>query len=418
VKKAIVRGVAALLLAPSLYSYSVLSHEAIVDTAWDTHLRPALLKRFPQATPDELNRAHASAYAGCIIQDMGYYPFGNRFFSDLVHYVRAGDFVLNLLKEAQTLEEYGFALGALAHYTSDTRGHSIAVNRAVPMEYPKLGRKFGPVVTYAEDQTSHIRVEFGFDVLQVARGSYAPQSYHDFIGFEVQKSVLERGFYRTYGLKMDDVFSDLDLALSTYRRAVSSLIPKMTRVAWDVKKDELQKAQPAATRRAFVYNLSRAAYRKEWDGKYKEPGFGTKLLAFFVRILPKVGPLKALSFKAPTQQTEALFETSFNRTLADYRSMLTAQMDGHLKPENRDLDTGELTRPCEYSRADKTYAHLARELAEKGSTEDRAGAIQDVLEFFKDLNQPFAAKTDREEWRETVAALQKLRSAAPVKTDD
>jgi hypothetical protein len=395
----------------------VLSHEAIIDTVWDTHLRPALLKRFPQATPDDLKKAHASAYAGCIIQDMGYYPFGNKFFSDLVHYVRSGDFVLNLLRESQTIEEYGFALGALAHYTADTRGHSIAVNRSVPIEYPKLGRKFGPLVTYADDKTSHLQVEFGFDVLQVAHGSYAPQAYHDFIGFEVPVDVLRRGFYATYGLNLDDVFSDLDLALGTYRRAVSSVIPKMTHVAWDVKKDEFQKLQPPRTRRAFVYNLSRAAYRKEWNGKYKEPGAGTKVLAFFIRILPKVGPFKALAFKAPTQQTESLFETSFNRTLADYRTLVAAQMDGPSILENRDLDTGEPTRPCEYVLADRTYAKLARRLAEKGAQPDSTRAVQDVLLYFKDLNQPFAAKKDRKEWRETVAALEKLRSAR-VKADE
>ena len=60
---------------------------------------------------------------GCIIQDMGYYPFGSKFFSDLVHYVRTGDFVANLIGEAQNLDEYAFALGALAHYAADTQGH-------------------------------------------------------------------------------------------------------------------------------------------------------------------------------------------------------------------------------------------------------------------------------------------------------
>ena len=83
--------------------------------------------------------------AGCIIQDMGYYPFGSKFFSDLVHYVRTGDFIVNLIREAQTLNEFAFALGALAHYAADTQGHSVAVNRSVALEYPKLARKYGKV---------------------------------------------------------------------------------------------------------------------------------------------------------------------------------------------------------------------------------------------------------------------------------
>jgi hypothetical protein len=411
--KTVVRGVVLLWLAGTLHAYSVLSHEAIIDSVWDTHLRPALLQRFPQATPELLKKAHATAYAGCIIQDMGYYPFGSHFFSDLVHYVRTGDFIVNLLKDATTVEEYGFALGSLAHYAADTRGHSIAVNKSVPLEYPKLKRKFGPVITYADDKTSHLQVEFSFDVLQVAHGSYAPQAYHDFIGFDVPKDVLKRAFYDTYGLKLDDVFGDLDLALGSYRRAVSVLIPHLTRVAWDIKKDDLQKAQPTITRQRFVYNLSRAGYRKEWSAKYHAPGPGTKLLAFFIRILPKIGPLKALAFKPPTQETEKLFESSFNRTLSDYRALLTEQMSGSVKLENRDLDTGQPTHACEYRLADSTYARLARELAEKNA--NTSPAIRDVLLFFTDLNQPFDTKKKPKEWRETVTAIDKLR-AAPAAT--
>src|SRR5262249_53891065 len=150
-----------------------------------------------------------------------------------------------------------------AHYTADTQGHSIAVNRSVPLEYPHLRRKFGSVVTYGENPTAHIRVEFGFDVLQVAHGNYAPQSYHDFIGFQVAQPVLERAFRDTYGIEMKDVFKDLDLALGTYRHTVSAIIPEMTRVAWNINKKELQKATPGLTRRRFIYNLSQASYRKE-----------------------------------------------------------------------------------------------------------------------------------------------------------
>lgn len=86
---------------------------------------PTLLKRFPNASPDKLLQAHAYVYGGAIIQDMGYYPFGNKFFSDLTHYVRSGDFVLALIAESRDLNEYSFALGALAHYAADTSGHRL-----------------------------------------------------------------------------------------------------------------------------------------------------------------------------------------------------------------------------------------------------------------------------------------------------
>ena len=164
---------------PAAYSYSVLTHEAIIDSTWDSAIRPLLLKRFPAATADELTQAHAYAYGGCIIQDLGYYPFGSKLFSDLTHYVRSGDFILNLIRDSQDLNEYAFALGALSHYAADNHGHPMAVNRAVPLFYPKLGLKFGKLVTYADDPFSHSKTEFAFDVFQAAKGRYASAAYKE-----------------------------------------------------------------------------------------------------------------------------------------------------------------------------------------------------------------------------------------------
>jgi hypothetical protein len=401
-----------LLIACRLQAYSVLTHEAIVDSAWDHDIRPVLLQQYPQSTPEDLLKAHASAYAGCIIQDMGYYPFGSKYFSDLVHYVRSGDFVLNLIREAHTLNELAFALGALAHYAADTQGHSIAVNRSVPLQYPKLAKKYGKVVTYADDKTSHLRVEFSFDVAQVARGNYAPQSYHDFIGFEVQKEVLERAFRDTYSIDLSDVFGDLDLALATYRHAVSSVIPELTRVAWHMKKEELAGARPTVSKRKFVYNLSRASYRKEWHEKYQKPGIGARILAFLIRILPKIGPLKALSFQPPTPQTAALFETSFDRTLDEYRRLLTDQRSHRLALEDRDFDTGNATRGGEYRLADDTYSKLLRKLAEKDPATIDSALLHNVFDFYQDLRLPYATKKNAQDWQETLAALNKLHASA------
>jgi hypothetical protein len=388
----------------------VLTHEAVIDSAWEQNIKPLLLERFPGATAEELKDAHASAYAGCIIQDMGYYPFGNKFFSDLVHYVHGGEFVVNLIREARTIDEYGFALGALAHYAGDIQGHSVAVNRAVPIEYPRLERKFGPRVTYADDHSSHLKVEFAFDVLQVSRGNYAPQAYHDFIGFHVSRGVLERAFRDTYCLELADVITNLDLALGTYRHVVSGTIPHMTRVAWRLKESDLKKSRSGITRRAFIYNLSRASYRKEWDDRYQHPGAGADILAFLIRILPKFGPLKALDFKAPTARTERLFEDSFDRTLAEYIRLLTAAGDDRLVLEERNFDTGSPTRPAEYTLADATYARLAVALAEEQpETVDRK-LRNEVLAYYQDPDLPFATKKDAKAWRETQDALEKLRS--------
>ncbi|SPF44571.1 conserved exported hypothetical protein [Candidatus Sulfopaludibacter sp. SbA4] len=408
-------GVAALLLLnPALQGYSVLTHEAIIDSAWIGSIRPLLVARFPDATPRSLVDAHGYAYAGCILQDMGYYPFGSRFFSDLVHYVRSGDFVVNLIRESQDLNEYAFALGALAHYAADTQGHSIAVNPSVAMEYPKLKRKYGRVVTYEDDPTAHLRVEFSFDVLQVARGNYAPQSYHDFIGFQVAKGALGRAFRDTYSLDLTDVFGDLDLALGTYRRAVGVVIPELTRAAWRIKKDELASAAPGITRRKFVYNISRASYRKYWKERWQEPGIGTRILAFLIEILPKVGPLKALAFKAPTAQSERLFEASFDKTLDLYRGFLKEADLTQLQLPDRNFDTGEATRPTEYRMADDCYAKLAVKLAERDPATVDAKLRENILGFYGNLELPFATKKDAKQWQQTLAALDKLKAAGAV----
>jgi hypothetical protein len=407
---------AVLMVTPAAQAYSVLTHEAIIDSAWDANLAPLLKKRFPQASADDLVHAHAYAYAGAIIQDMGYYPFGSHFFSDLTHYVRSGDFVMNLLAEAQELNEYAFALGSLAHYAADTTGHPRATNLAVAIEFPKLRMKFGKLVTYADDPTAHLKVEFGFDVWQVARGHYAPQSYHDFIGFEVSKPVLERAFRDTYSLELKDQFTSLDLALGTYRYSVSTMIPEMTKVAWNMKKDDLQKANPGLTRKQFRYNLSRASYHKEWSSQYQRPGFFARILGFLFHLVPKIGPFKAAAFEPPTSATITLFEDSFNRTLEEYRKLLAQVGDGKLALMNLDFDTGQPTLPGEYSMADNAFSKLAIELADKEPKDVDAKVVKEVLGFYQNLNSAYATRSNPKQWADTMKALERLR-AEPAPAD-
>lgn len=230
---------------PSANAYSVLAHEAIIDAAWTDSIRPLLLQRFPNATPEELKHAHAHAYGGAIIQDLGYYPHGSHFFSDLTHYVRSGDFILALLRDSHDLNGYAFALGALSHYAADNDGHRIGTNPSVPILYPKLEKKYGNYITYEQDPLAHVKTEFGFDVLEVAKQRYAPDSYHDFIGFEVDAPLLEQAFRETYGLELKTVLPDEEKALGSYRRAVSKLIPRATRVGWTLKKMKSSTTNPA-----------------------------------------------------------------------------------------------------------------------------------------------------------------------------
>ncbi|HTM50010.1 MAG TPA: zinc dependent phospholipase C family protein [Bryobacteraceae bacterium] len=385
--------------------YSVLTHEAIIDSTWKDWLEPLLRKRFPESNQDQLRVAHGYAYGGAIIQDMGYYPFGSKFFSDLAHYVRSGDFVLALIEESQDLNEYAFALGSMAHYAADNNGHREAINRSVPIIYPKLERRFGRTVTYADDKVSHLKVEFSFDVTQVAQGNYAPEKYHDFIGFEVAQKLLERAVPRVYGLKLSDLINE-ELAIGTYRYAVSSIMPTVTKAAWKLKKDEIVKAQPSMTQKKFVRNLSRSSFEKKWGSKYQRPGFAARFLAFVFKLIPKVGPLRVFAFHAPTPETERLFMKSVNETLDQYRRMLAEHRRGALRLPNENFDTGEPLKPGTYKLADLAYAKLVDKLNGKPVP---AELRINILAFYSDMNAPFANKKDEKAWKKLVAQLDALR---------
>src|SRR5580704_6375171 len=391
------------------HSYSVLSHEEVVDLAWKDNLQPLLLQRFPGSTADDLKRAHAFAYGGSLVQDMGYYPFGNKYFSDLTHYVRSGDFIVNLVNESSNLEEYAFALGALAHYSADNMGHP-TVNQAVALEFPKLRKKFGKEVTYEENPKAHIRIEFGFDVTQVAKNRYTSDRYHDFVGFEVSKPVLERAFQDTYGVPLSQVISNEDLAIGTFRRAISRVLPEMTRVALIARKKEIIADTPNFRARQFRYYLSRTDYQKEWGKGYRRPGFGTRLLAFFLRFVPKIGPFKALDFKIPTQKTEDLYIASVDRTVENYTKLLHETAAGDLHLENTDFDTGHVTRAGEYGLTDKAYAHLLNQLAQHNFEQISPELRTNILAFYGDPNAPVATKKKPEDWQKTQDEVQKLRA--------
>jgi hypothetical protein len=394
-------------------AYAVLAHEAIIDSVWDTNIRPLLLKRFPGATEAEIKEAHGYGYGGAIIQDMGYYPHGSFFFSDLAHYVRSGDFILALLRDSKDLNGYAFALGALAHYAADNNGHPMGTNRAVPLLYPKLKKKYGDSVTYEQDRLAHVKTEFGFDVLEVAHGRYAPDSYHDFIGFGVSAPLLEQAFQETYSLDLKSVLSDEDEVLGSYRHAVSQLLPKATRIAWSLKKDDILKDQPSMTRKKFLYNLSRASYQKNWGKRYKPPTFGERFLAFLTRILPKIGPLKALQLKTPTPETERMFEASFNATLDRYRQLLSQVGTGQPALPNDNFDTGEITGPGKYRLNDETHAKWLHALAKQNFSGASPEVRAELLEFFGHPDAPYATKRKPKDWAKVQAELEQLKKAVP-----
>jgi hypothetical protein len=357
--------VAALLIPSRAPAYSVLTHEATIDTVWDVAIKPLLLARYPNTSPDALIEARAHAYGGSVVHDLGYYPFGSKFFSNLLHYVRAGDFVEALIRNATDVNELAFALGALSHYASDNMGHPVATNRAVPMIYPKMQEEFGNLVTYEDNPKRHILVEFSFDVVHVAAGVYAPEAFHRFIGFKVSKDVLERAFVETYGLDMGDLFFDRSLAVGTFRYAVGKAIPQMTKVAWKKKRKEIEQVAPGITQAAFVFNLSRRDYEKEFGTDYAKPKGWARIVGVLYHLIPKVGPFRALGFQAPTPEAVKLFLESFVRTKERFTRELDAMRAGRLNLVNTNLDVGVATGRGAYKMADDTYDELLVKLTDR-----------------------------------------------------
>lgn len=396
-------------------AYSVLTHEQIVDLLWHDLILPMIKARYQGLTPDQIREAHAYAYGGSLVQDMGYYPFGSKYFSDLAHYVRSGDFVAGLVQEAQTANEYAFALGALAHYAADNEGHP-AINRAVAMEFPKLRKKYGDVVTYEDSHSAHIRAEFGFDMTEVAKNHYTSDAFHDFIGFEISQSLLERVFPKVYGIEFHDVIHNEELSIGTFRHAVSQVIPQMTRVALLARTKEIVPNKRDRAKKKYLYYLSRANYEREWGRNYRRPGLGTRILAAFLRLVPKRGPFSALNFKVPPQPAEDLFVKSIDNTVQYYRELLNEENSGALHLTNKDFDTGQDTRPGEYALADWTYARLVNNLAVNDFKQVSPELRVNLLSYYADANAPLATKHNRKKWKKLQAELQQLKTTDAIQT--
>ena len=397
-----------LVPVPEARAYSVLSHEEVVDICWDTTIRPALLRRFPHSSADDLNKAHAYAYGGSVIQDIGYYPFGNHEFTNLLHYVRSGDFVDRLIRDSSNVNEYAFALGALAHYVSDSWGHP-AVNGSVSIEYPKLRHRFGKTVTYEDSPEAHLKTEFSFDVVQVAKGRYSAKQYHDFIGFEIAQDLLRRAFQETYAIPLSDFLHNEELSIGTFRFAVSQVIPEMTKVALAARDHQHLEEKDNAARQQFLFHVSRADYEKQFGSEYQRPGWFARCFAFLLKLIPKFGPLKALQYKDPTPQTEDLYIKSMDNVVQTYKVEVRKVEAGETGLVDRNLDTGNLTKPGQYALTDDAYSELVLLLAKRDFAGVTPGLRDDILRYFSDGHASIGLKG--KQWEKTQEALQSLKAA-------
>jgi hypothetical protein len=359
-------------------------------------------------TADDLLHARSYAYGGSVIQDLGYYPFGSHFFSNLLHYVRSGDFVEALFRDARDPNELAFAAGALAHYVSDNTGHPEAINKSVPLAFPKLQRRFGNTVTYVDGPHQHVIVEFSFDVVQAAGGAYLPEAYQRFVGFEVAADLLQRAFAETYGLEMRDVFADMHRSIATYRYSVSQIIPALTDAAWRDKHDEILKQHPQLARTGFVFTYGRSAFERDYGSDYQRPGWFARVLGFVYRLLPKIGPLKPLAFRTPSAEAEALFAQSFRDTTARLRTAVRDATGGRFEIANTNFDTGRPIRHGDYALADDTYAELVRRLSKRAGTPP-AQLRSHVRAFYGPQPRPSTvSREDVKHWDQIVQGLDAL----------
>lgn len=370
---------------PRAGAYSVLTHQEVIDLAWNASIRPVLLARFPGANAEALRAAHAYAYGGCAIQDMGYYPSGKQFFSNLTHYVRAGDFVAWMLANARTIDELAFAMGALSHYLGDSIGHAEAVNPATAIEFPKLQRKFGATVTYDESPHGHIRTEFGFDVDEMADAAFAPPAFLKSIGLEVPRKFLERAFVNTYGFDIHELTGRVRPALRSYRTSVRSFIPAFAEAEVVLHRHQFPPHPNDETYRVFADRVGHTNYERHWVYAFKGPGFKAHLLAVVVLIMPKIGAPSDLAIKIPTPDTEERYLRSVNHTVDVFRGELDRLQVNSGEPialANIDLDTGYPVMVGDYPLTDHTYAQLLERLTSKPERIIPAALKQNIVEFY------------------------------------
>jgi hypothetical protein len=399
---------ALLLTAIPAVPYSVQTHQEIIDLAWKQSIRPLLLRKFPTITEAQLQETHAYAYGGSAIQDFGYYPFGNAFFSDLTHYVRSGDFVLSLIHNAHTPDEVAFAIGSLSHYIGDNIGHKYAVNESVPIEFPKLEQRYGRSVNYAENPHAHVQTEFAFDINQLSKRRFAPTDYTKFVGLEVPMTLLRKAFFETYGLRLPDIIGSRDTSIRVYRYAVRRFLPNIARAETILHKKNFPADTPSPDFDAFAADLRQASADNNWEAYRKNPGFRSHLYAGFIFILPKVGTLKLLAIKGPTEQTEDLYIKSLNRSIKAMRLVLTNYdtIDHYIA--NRDLDTGEVIRPGGYRLTDRTYAKLLAEITKNPDNVVPFQLKHDLIAYYADPQSPIETKKDPEKWAAVQANLKTL----------
>jgi hypothetical protein len=462
----------AVLSAMPAHAYTLLSHEELIDLNWQYSIVPLLLSRYPNLTPAQLDEARAYAYGGCVIQDMGYYPFGDKTFSNLTHYVRTGDFIINLFRNAHSADELAFAVGALSHYVGDSIGHSEATNLSVAVEFPGLRAKYGREVNYAQGEHQHVQTEFAFDINEIAHHRMAPVHFLRHIGLKVPVQQLALAYYQTYGLSDEFSARRQRFNVREYRFMVHTFFPRVAYAITLLHRGHEPPEPDTPDAAAIDREVALVAARNNWEPYRRHAGTGTYMLAGFLFILPKFGPLTLIDVKGPTPATEAAYLHSVVVSTSTMHWMLarftppaaalapaagapastgpSLQAIPSLKASpslqaipspqplpafilanpytqlrsadplhplpNRDLDTGLVVVPGGYSLTDSTYADLLHRLTRQPTRPIPPGIKQDILAYYADPNAPITTKKNPAQWAQVQADLATL-AAMPTSTE-
>jgi hypothetical protein len=399
-----------LMMPAACQAFSVLAHQAVVDQAWDGTVVPAVRKRFPNATQQDLDDARGYARGGSHLPDLGYFPLGSHLFTDLLHYVRTGDFYELAVKEAGNAQEYAFALGMMAHYEVDLVGHPEATNLAVPIIYPELAQKYGASATYADSPSAHLETEFRFDVLQVAHRHEVPQLFEHSIEFKVPREFLERMFQETYGLKLDDLFVNYDVAVNTYRWGFRTVIDEATGIAWELYRQDIESLEPGIKRGDFVNEMSRADFVKEFGNAFLQPGYFARFIAFFGNLVPNVGPLKNLPYKPLPDNVKQIYFHAYRNASNQYVKEISVAESGRMLLPNLILDTGAPDRAGAYPPADRAYAELLDHHAQDHFAHMPKALADDMLRHFRDRDAAVSFEDDQSKRAKILDEVNQLAS--------
>lgn len=399
-------------------AYSFQTHEQLIDLTWKASIRPLLLARYPNLTPAQLQEAHAYAYGGCAIQDIGYYPFGNGFYSGLMHYVRTGDFIRSLLRNAHTADELAFAIGALSHYIADNIGHPEAVNLAVPVEFPKLEKKYGHNINYGEDPHAHVRTEFAFDIDQISKNRMASSAYLHHVGLFVATDLLRKAFFETYGIDLQPLLGKKQRVLKGYSFALRSFLPRIAYAETVLHRKHFPPDTPGEPLEKLKKALAQSAADNGWEQYRGKAGIRTYMMAGLIFILPKFGPLSYLAIRGPSPHTQEMYVESLNRSIDALR--LALSHFNHLAPylPDRDLDTGLKVKPGGYRLTDETYAQLLAALTSKPTSTIPIHLQQDILNYYADPSAPIITKKNKAKWARVQAQLKVLATMATTTDPD